>query len=152
MTPTEFIAKWRANTRNERAASQEHFLDLCALVSEPTPNSDPTRAAYAFEKGATKASGGDCWADVCGGCCPGMQRASARTWRPRTGNACNMPAGWKIRRCLALNVPSSLTRAISLCPEGVGVSGTAATGSTNSLSDHRPDETGRGNRHDDNAP
>jgi hypothetical protein len=59
VTPTEFIAKWRANTRNERAASQEHFLDLCALVSEPTPNSDPTRAAYAFEKGATKASGGD---------------------------------------------------------------------------------------------
>jgi hypothetical protein len=64
MTPTEFIAKWHSNTRNERAASQEHFLDLCALLNEPTPNSDPTGAAYAFEKGATKASGGDGWADV----------------------------------------------------------------------------------------
>ena len=63
-SPTEFIAKWRANHAHERAASQEHFLDLCALLGEPTPNSDPTGAAYAFEKGATKASGGDVWADV----------------------------------------------------------------------------------------
>ncbi len=64
MTPTAFIAKWRANARHERAAAQEHFLDLCALLDEPTPNSDPTGAAYAFEKGATKASGGEGWADV----------------------------------------------------------------------------------------
>jgi len=64
VTPTAFIAKWQANTRNERAAAQEHFLDLCALLGEPTPNTDPTGAAYAFEKGATKASGGDGWADA----------------------------------------------------------------------------------------
>jgi type II restriction/modification system DNA methylase subunit YeeA len=64
VTPTAFIVKWRANARNERAAAQEHFLDLCALLDEPTPNSDPTGAAYAFEKGATKASGGEGWADV----------------------------------------------------------------------------------------
>ena len=64
VTPTEFIAKWRANTRHERAASQEHFLDPCAMLGEPTLKSDPTGAAYAFEKGATKASGGDGWADV----------------------------------------------------------------------------------------
>jgi hypothetical protein len=63
-TPAIFIAKWRANSRNERAASHEHFLDLCALLDEPTPNSDPTGATYAFEKGATKASGGEGWADV----------------------------------------------------------------------------------------
>ena len=60
----QFIAKWSANSRNERAAAQEHFLDLCALLNEPTPNSDPTGSAYAFEKGATKASGGEGWADV----------------------------------------------------------------------------------------
>ena len=64
MNPSAFIAKWQANTRNERSAAQEHFLDLCALLGEPTPNSDPTGAAYAFEKGATKASGGEGWADV----------------------------------------------------------------------------------------
>ena len=34
------------------------------MLGEPTPKSDPTGAAYAFEKGATKASGGDGWADV----------------------------------------------------------------------------------------
>lgn len=64
MDPTAFIAKWQANTRNERAAAHEHFLDLCALLGEPTPNSDPSGANYAFEKGATKASGGEGWADV----------------------------------------------------------------------------------------
>lgn len=64
MNPTAFIAKWQSNVRNERAAAQEHFLDLCALLGEATPNSDPTGAAYAFEKGATKASGGEGWADV----------------------------------------------------------------------------------------
>ena len=60
----DFIAKWRANARSERAACQEHFIDLCNVLGEPTPNTDPTGAAYAFEKGATKASGGDGWADV----------------------------------------------------------------------------------------
>lgn len=60
----DFIVKWRANARSERAACQEHFIDLCGVLGEPTPNTDPTGAAYAFEKGATKASGGDGWADV----------------------------------------------------------------------------------------
>ncbi|MEO8713714.1 MAG: type IIL restriction-modification enzyme MmeI [Acetobacteraceae bacterium] len=64
MSPEQFIAKWRANARTERAACQEHFIDLCALLGEPTPNSDPDGATYAFEKGLTKAVGGDGWADV----------------------------------------------------------------------------------------
>ncbi len=64
MQVQDFIAKWQANKRTERAAAQEHFLDLCAVLGEPTPNSDPTGAEYAFEKGAAKASGGDGWADV----------------------------------------------------------------------------------------
>ena len=64
MTPEAFIAKWKANTRSERAACQEHFINLCEVLDEPTPNSDATGANYAFEKGATKASGGDGWADV----------------------------------------------------------------------------------------
>ena len=64
MTPEDFIAKWRANTRLERAACQEHFIDLCGLLNEPTPNTDPTGATHAFEKGAAKATGGDGWADV----------------------------------------------------------------------------------------
>jgi len=64
VTPAAFIAKWHANSRNERSAAQEHFLNLCSVLDEPTSNSDPTGAAYAFEKGATKASGGEGWADV----------------------------------------------------------------------------------------
>jgi len=47
----DIIAKWKANARSERAACQKHFIDLCGVL-------------YAFEKGATKASGGDGWADV----------------------------------------------------------------------------------------
>ncbi|HME22450.1 MAG TPA: DNA methyltransferase [Acetobacteraceae bacterium] len=64
MTPAEFIAKWQASTRNERAACQEHFIDLCRLLDEPTPNSDPTGEDYAFEKGATRFTGQAGWADV----------------------------------------------------------------------------------------
>ena len=64
MTPQDFIRKWKANTRAERAAAQEHFIDLCRLLGEPTPNEDPDGATYAFEKGATKATGGEGWADV----------------------------------------------------------------------------------------
>ncbi len=64
MTPADFIAKWTASTRNERAACQEHFIDLCALLGEPTPNSDSTGEDYAFEKGATKFTGENGWADV----------------------------------------------------------------------------------------
>ncbi len=64
MTPDSFIRKWKANARAERAASQEHFIDLCRLLGEPTPNEDPDGSTYAFEKGAIKATGGDGWADV----------------------------------------------------------------------------------------
>ncbi len=34
------------------------------MLGEPTPNTDPDGSSYAFEKGATKATGGDGWADV----------------------------------------------------------------------------------------
>src|SRR6185437_1107005 len=64
MDSAAFIAKWQASTRNERAACQEHFIDLCNLLNEPTPNTDPTGESYAFEKCATKFTGDDGWADV----------------------------------------------------------------------------------------
>ena len=38
MTPEAFIAKWRDVQTKERAAAQEHFIDLCRLLDEPTPN------------------------------------------------------------------------------------------------------------------
>ena len=65
MTPYEFIAKWRASELKESSAAQEHFIDLCRLLDEPTPaEADPTGEHYCFERGARKDTGGDGWADV----------------------------------------------------------------------------------------
>jgi len=65
VTPHEFAAKWSGSNRAERAAAQEHFIDLCRLLGYPTPNeADPDGEWYAFEKGASKEGGGEGWADV----------------------------------------------------------------------------------------
>ena len=65
MTPQEFIAKWHASELKERSAAQEHFIDLCRLLGEPTPaEADPKGDHYCFERGALKDSGGGGWADV----------------------------------------------------------------------------------------
>ena len=65
MTPQEFIRKWRGNELTERAAAQEHFIDLCRLFGHPTPTeADRKGEDYAFEKGLTKTGGGDGFADV----------------------------------------------------------------------------------------
>ena len=65
LTPSEFAAKWLGNTRTERAAAQEHFIDLCRMLEVATPNeADPTGEWYAFEKGAEKTGAGGGFADV----------------------------------------------------------------------------------------
>ena len=65
MTPSEFIRKWKAANLKERSAAQEHFLDLCRLLVEQTPaEADPEGEWYCFERGASKLSGGEGWADV----------------------------------------------------------------------------------------
>ena len=65
VTPHEFITKWQASELKERSASQEHFIDLCRLLDEPTPaEADPTGETYCFERGARRDTGGDGWADV----------------------------------------------------------------------------------------
>ena len=38
LTPREFAQKWGDNATKEKAASQEHFIDLCRMLGEPTPN------------------------------------------------------------------------------------------------------------------
>ncbi|HEY8749279.1 MAG TPA: DNA methyltransferase, partial [Tepidisphaeraceae bacterium] len=46
-----FVEKWRDVELSERAASHEHFIDLCRLIGQPTPaESDPTGQDYCFEK------------------------------------------------------------------------------------------------------
>jgi len=65
VTPDEFIRKWKASTLSERSAAHSHFIDLCGLLREATPtDSDQTGDSYTFEKGATKTTGGNGWADV----------------------------------------------------------------------------------------
>ena len=65
MTPGEFIAKWRDSELKERSGSQEHFIDLCRMLGEPTPaDADPVGDHYCFERGVRKDTGGDGWADV----------------------------------------------------------------------------------------
>lgn len=65
MTPDDFIRKWKAVELKERAAAQSHFIDLCQMLNEPTPtDADPKGDWYAFERGATKTTGGEGWADV----------------------------------------------------------------------------------------
>ncbi len=65
MTVAEFITKWRHVALTERSSSQTHFLDLCRLVDHPDPVADdPQGDRFTFERGVTKATGGDGWADV----------------------------------------------------------------------------------------
>ncbi|MCJ7490641.1 MAG: class I SAM-dependent DNA methyltransferase, partial [Dehalococcoidia bacterium] len=64
MKSHEFVKKWSASRQSERATAQEHFIDLCRLLNESTPNeADPNGDFYAFEKGA-KRPDGDGFADV----------------------------------------------------------------------------------------
>ena len=60
-----FIAKWEQNTQKESAAAKEHFVELCRLLGQPTPNdlgSGPD--TYCFEKSLTKSGGKAGFADV----------------------------------------------------------------------------------------
>jgi type II restriction/modification system DNA methylase subunit YeeA len=65
MTPREFLTKWRQSELKERSASQSHFNDLCSLLGVVDPvSADPKGEWFTFEKGASKTSGGEGWADV----------------------------------------------------------------------------------------
>jgi type II restriction/modification system DNA methylase subunit YeeA len=65
MTPQDFISKWKAVELKERSASQSHFNDLCQLLGVVDPiTADPKGDFFTFEKGASKSSGGEGWADV----------------------------------------------------------------------------------------
>ena len=64
MTPGEFIDKWSRADRTERQAAQEHFIDLCRLLDEPTPNEAVDPDGYTFEKGVSKIDGTGGFADV----------------------------------------------------------------------------------------
>ena len=63
--PRRIHQKMEAGALTERAAAHTHFLDLCKLFEHEDPvSADPTGEWFAFEKGATKAGGGEGFADV----------------------------------------------------------------------------------------
>jgi hypothetical protein len=65
VTPHDFIAKWRPVELRERAAARSHFNDLCRLLGLDDPvTADPKGDRFTFEKGASKTTGGEGWADV----------------------------------------------------------------------------------------
>jgi type II restriction/modification system DNA methylase subunit YeeA len=65
MNFSEFVAKWRKVELTERAASQQHFLDLCEVLEHAKPaEADPSGEWFTFERGAAKHGGGKGWADV----------------------------------------------------------------------------------------
>lgn len=65
VNPIEFQRKWIGVELKERSASQEHFLDVCRVIEHRTPaEMDPNGDTFTFERGASKAMGGNGWADV----------------------------------------------------------------------------------------
>jgi type II restriction/modification system DNA methylase subunit YeeA len=64
MTPNDFIKKWKQGG-DERKDWHSFFNDLCALVGHDTPKAaDPTHTWFTYEYGASKANGGQGWADA----------------------------------------------------------------------------------------
>jgi hypothetical protein len=64
MDVNQFIDKWSRADRTERQAAQEHFIDLCRVLGEPTPNEAADPDSYSFEKGVSKTDGTGGFADV----------------------------------------------------------------------------------------
>src|SRR3712207_1549383 len=65
LTPQQFAQKWASSQLKERSGSQEHFIDLCRMLGQPTPaEADAEGAWYTFERGVAKTGGGSGFADV----------------------------------------------------------------------------------------
>ena len=52
MQPQQFVAKWRQVNFGEKQASQEMFLDICALVNHLSPVAHGYPDSFTFEKAA----------------------------------------------------------------------------------------------------
>lgn len=102
MTPHEFLSKWRNVELKERSASQSHFNDICRLLGIEDPiKADPKGTWFTFEKGATKTSGGEGWADV--------WRKGCFAWEYK-GHAANLQKAFDqlLRYSIALESPPLL--------------------------------------------
>jgi type II restriction/modification system DNA methylase subunit YeeA len=66
MSVAQFVEKWSRIQLNEKAASQSHFNDICALVGHATPTDvDPTGKFFTFEANVDEdTAGARGWADA----------------------------------------------------------------------------------------
>jgi hypothetical protein len=107
MTPQEFVRKWWPVALTERQTAQEHFAELCRLLSEPTPiEADPEGIDYAYEKGANRA-GERGWAHVWKRGCFAME------YNPRHANlgaSKLLPLHGRVRAAGSRNSRRSLTQ------------------------------------------
>ena len=101
MLAADFITKWRAADLTERAAAQSHFRDVCDLLGEQAPSdADPKGEWYAFEKGATKTTGGEGWADVWKRGCFGWEyKSKGKDLRAAFAQLQRYAPALEIRRC-----------------------------------------------------
>jgi hypothetical protein len=93
-TVNDFIRKWRAVELKERSAAQEHFIDLCRLLGEPSPAAaDPTGDFYCFERAVPRRRAVAKVGPMCGSgvTSAGNTRANARTSKPPSASSSNMP-------------------------------------------------------------
>jgi hypothetical protein len=103
LTVGQFIVKWKRAELKERAAAQEHFLDLCRLLDHPTPaEADATDSTFCFEKGTEKRGGGDGYAEVWKRGFLGWEiRGNGRTSARPTRRSCSTKRRWKDRTSCA---------------------------------------------------
>jgi hypothetical protein len=108
VTPDEFIAKWKTVELKERSAAHSHFIDLCRMLDEPAPtDADPTDEWHAFERGATKTTGGEGWADVWKRNHFGWEyKGKRKDLNAAFANFNSTPWRWRTRRCLDLSCRS----------------------------------------------
>ena len=101
MTPYQFINKWQGAALKERSGSQEHFLDLCRLLDEPTPaEADPSGATYCFERGRGRTPAATAGLTSGSGTTSrGNTRGDGRTSTPRSTSCGSTRWRWRTRRC-----------------------------------------------------
>ena len=61
MSPEQFVAKWRGVEFGEKQASQEMFLDICALAGHPTPVDYGTKRYSLLKSGCPAVSQTPIW-------------------------------------------------------------------------------------------
>jgi hypothetical protein len=80
LAPPAFVDKWRHIELKERAACQEHFIDLCRLLDHPTPADARGESVRAWRRRG-------CWTLILQGCwLQGVIMAKTNSKRGKTSN------------------------------------------------------------------